>query len=509
MLASDAAVALCAAALAALLVWGGELASHKWANHDVANALYIGERMLEGERLYVDWLYFVMPSAMFLYTGACWAARALGLTPPTAVHLGVVALGLLGAWVIRRSLPASAARAVVTLAYLGILAHAGLAPVDFAQRDHIFALLLVPYLLWRSSERPASAPVLALAALLGCAATIKPSLLAALAVVEAFHLRDRGRRLAVWTALAAGAALPWAWLALHSPDSLAGFLEELVPYYAAGSYDAFDRPAARFLRGPGNRVLAALGLFLAGSAGFALARGVVPRRACALALATATLLYLSVFQQGKFFSYHQIPYAGVAWVLGTYFAVRAADSLCRPWLRRAVPVTLALLALAVVGRGTLELARLVRAGPTAHARPILPLLAGQRLVAIMSTSVEGDLFSYTFSHDLEVMGPWTSNYTVSSFFGVRDPGARRLLFERYFEPIAEKLRTEQPGLVLFSPFHQALPGRTTMHDVFVERYRLFPTPDYQPWRRTQNGWIVYRRVPERPPTGAGSVLPDR
>ena len=60
------AAALTALVLAGIFLWSGEIAEFKWINHDAANALYIGERVLHGDRLYLDWYYFVMPPIVFL-----------------------------------------------------------------------------------------------------------------------------------------------------------------------------------------------------------------------------------------------------------------------------------------------------------------------------------------------------------------------------------------------------------------------------------------------------------
>ena len=32
-----------------------------------------------------------------------------------------------------------------------------------------------------------------------------------------------------------------------------------------------------------------------------------------------------------------------------------------------------------------------------------------------------------------------------------------------------------------------------MHSVFVEQYGTFPTSDYEFWKRTRFGWVLYRR----------------
>ena len=71
-------VAATALAVCAIFLWSGEIAAFKWMNHDVANALYIGEKILHGDRLYVDWYYFVMPPIVFLGSAVCLVAEWIG-----------------------------------------------------------------------------------------------------------------------------------------------------------------------------------------------------------------------------------------------------------------------------------------------------------------------------------------------------------------------------------------------------------------------------------------------
>jgi hypothetical protein len=97
----DALVTLIFLSITALFVWNGEFLDYKWINHDVANALYIGKRMLQGDRLYIDWYYYVTPPIVLLSAGACWVAGLLRITPITTIHLlpvlGAI-LGLFSIW---------------------------------------------------------------------------------------------------------------------------------------------------------------------------------------------------------------------------------------------------------------------------------------------------------------------------------------------------------------------------------------------------------------------------
>ncbi len=480
--------------VAALVVFSGEFSDHKWMNHDVANALYVGRRILSGELLYVDWYYFVTPPVVFLSAGACWVGNVLGLTPPTVIHLSVLATGMLGVLVIRQAFPRRSARAVVpVLAYLGLLTQAGVSPSDFAQREHFFALLFVPYLLWRLSGRPSCRSVWPLLVGLGYAAMIKPHFALVVSITELFCLGDRRRPAAVWASLLLGAALPFALLALHSTRSFAAFFSTAVPYHLSGAYSTYDSRVAPFLAGGTHLALLILGALLVAGAAHGHARGVVRTRTAAAAGVVSLALYLAIFHQHKFFNYHLMPFMGTTYVLAACFSSEIIGTLASKRSRAVARALVVLLLAAVIGNGLNTLGAIMARAPTGHFRPLLPLLEGQEWVMLMTPSVEGDLFAYTFSHELEVMGPWTSHYTVAPMLQIRDPKQREAALRQYFEPLAQRIRKDKPGLVLFSPFTQGM-GGLSMHDVFVERYGLFPTPDYRVWKRTRNGWIVYKHV---------------
>lgn len=74
------------AAVAAMFVSSGESAVVPWINHDAANALYIGGRVLHGDVLYVDWHYFVMPPVVVWSAGIRWITELSGLSPVTVFH---------------------------------------------------------------------------------------------------------------------------------------------------------------------------------------------------------------------------------------------------------------------------------------------------------------------------------------------------------------------------------------------------------------------------------------
>lgn len=125
---------------------------------------------------------------------------------------------------------------------IAIMAWLSLFTTDFGQREHIFVLAAIPWLLCRyfrlGGGAIATLPAITIGFAAGLGATLKPHFLFLLVVVELYWLVRNGGRLR--TTLDAGllgfAVLPLAnlaYLLLH-PDALAGLYRWLVPYIASG-----------------------------------------------------------------------------------------------------------------------------------------------------------------------------------------------------------------------------------------------------------------------------------
>jgi hypothetical protein len=109
-------------------------------------------------------------------------------------------------------------------------------------------------------------------------------------------------------------------------------------------------------------------------------------------------------------------------------------------------------------------------------------------------------FTGALARGIEILGPWSTHFMVPMLLAIEDPRERERALSSYIEPIAEKIRTQRPDAIWFSPTPQAL-GDTTLHDVFVTRHGVFPARGY---RRTEvAGWVVYELTEEdaavRPP----------
>ncbi len=124
---------------------------------DTSWLITVGERVLDGERLYVDVMETNPPFSVWLYLPAVAAARALGLAPEVAVHAWTYGLGLIGlllsALVLHRSrldvgMPVTA---WLLATWILLVIFPGQA---FSEREHIGVALFLPMaalMAWRAS----------------------------------------------------------------------------------------------------------------------------------------------------------------------------------------------------------------------------------------------------------------------------------------------------------------------------------------------------------------------
>lgn len=177
---------------------------------DVSWLITVAERVLAGERLYIDLFEVNPPASVWLYLPMVWLAQLLGLRPEAVVASAaiVVALGASFATLrlasrLRR--PPSPYVLAATLGFVTLLLPGGL----FAQREHFAALLALPSLatLALVAERQ---PLSRLAALLaglaaGLVIAIKPHFVLALLPAAVWAgLRARSIRPLLPGAVAAG-----------------------------------------------------------------------------------------------------------------------------------------------------------------------------------------------------------------------------------------------------------------------------------------------------------------
>jgi hypothetical protein len=118
-------------------------------NTDVAWLLTVGERVLDGQRLYVDIIEINPPMAVLAYLPGIALARMLGLDPKYVIDAQILLLAAASMLVTARILRRSAALDPVKWASLGIWAAAVLTVMPmfvFGQREHIATLTFLPAL---------------------------------------------------------------------------------------------------------------------------------------------------------------------------------------------------------------------------------------------------------------------------------------------------------------------------------------------------------------------------
>jgi len=185
------------------LIWLGlltcllvEIACHPLViNHDCAYIVQGAQMMLEGKRLYIDFVDSNPPLAFYLSAVPVLLASALSIGKILAFSLCVFLLVAWSTWMVRRILgqrkgrvdPSDVELVAVFWVLLSLYVwNAG----DFGQREHLFALLYLPFFLMRVSRwedgevTPAQAIGLGVAGAIG--ACIKPHFLLIAAAPEAF-----------------------------------------------------------------------------------------------------------------------------------------------------------------------------------------------------------------------------------------------------------------------------------------------------------------------------------
>lgn len=213
---------------------------------------------------------------------------------------------------------------------------------------------------------------------LGFVMMVKPHLAAAVLASELVFLRAPGRRRVVWLPLAVGALLPFGALLLHSPAAFGAFFERALAYHLSDAYDPYGRGFSEFFWSRRHAdVLVLIGAAFATGA-WAVRRGAATRPLYAGACVAILVLYLGFLQQGKFFFYHLIPTAGLAFVACAAFSGWIVQSLAGRAQRRVGRVLLALPLFALLGLDLRGLQEIFRESPAGRSAQILPLLENRR-----------------------------------------------------------------------------------------------------------------------------------
>jgi hypothetical protein len=216
-------------------------------NGDSAAILYFADRMVSGDRLYVDLIDVNPPWIFWLNVAPAWIARELGASPATAFIVMVLAVNAAGLALARvslrrlRALQEPFGATLVPLAAL--LALLVLPDGNFGQREHLMVALALPYLALSArrlqGDPPQRAEAVAVGVLAAVGFLIKPYYLAIPAVIEGALLVRRGWRatfLRPEPALLAVAAVGYLALALiFCPAYFSDVLPLVERYYLTPS----------------------------------------------------------------------------------------------------------------------------------------------------------------------------------------------------------------------------------------------------------------------------------
>ena len=247
----NAAVTLVILSLAAAAV-----VRQRRVNHDVAYFIQCAQVLIDGGAPYIGFVDVNPPLIVYLNVPAAYAARALHVSPVTTFHLFVVILLAASTLAIARLLrhlraaPAAAERGILLAFWVAASAYLW-ASTQFGQREHLFVLMYVPFLVLRVIRvEGASTPVSGTLAFVvgfaaGVGACIKPFFLIPVIAVEAllwiWHRRTRALFAPEVIALVIAGLAYAGHFALLPAEVRHAFFGRWVPLIRAG-YAAYDVP---------------------------------------------------------------------------------------------------------------------------------------------------------------------------------------------------------------------------------------------------------------------------
>ncbi|MGE0703162.1 MAG: hypothetical protein AB7F99_18805 [Vicinamibacterales bacterium] len=466
-----------------------------WTNNDNALFLFVAQEMDHGARLYVDWREPAMPSA---FLTALTAVRLSGtrFSPVLGLDFLLLATGVLGLIVLVHSLRHLKRPPPVILlaaaAYLFFVVKPGAITRDVAQREHFFALLLIPELF--AIVSPARMPWRPVwLAALAFQGMNKPQLAAAVFLLEATAPRQ-SRSFADVIGLIAGVLAPFVMLWWQSAEAFEGFFTENLQLHLSGAYAAMNvSPRVLLARGPlliGATAVAALVATAVATRENRELRRLSIRVSLAVVWGAATVLH-----QQKYFPYHFVPLFGISVVGGAWAAGEWLSSR-----NRTLAVTALAAILLVVGAVAIhsDIAR-------SNADP-LALRLGQ---AIDGGDPEKVFVASVYSHGIctpyrgapRCVWPEALSPRLTLIAGAND-GGRQL--EEWAAERSAWIREARPDVLLLSTSDRALPPGVTPARILLERHPAIEPGEYVPlspgmqaWVDAR-GWIVLRRsdVPE-------------
>jgi hypothetical protein len=288
-------------------------------NADVSWLIVICEKLLDGQKLYVDIMEANPPFSVALYFAPVWLARKLGVSAELMVQCYVylvffaalaLSVAVVGRGRMFRDLPAR--WIYPALAVLLLLVPGG----NFGQREHLGMMLFMPMLflmMWRAEA--ANPPPVGLAVLVGLAASVlmlvKPHWALGIALpylVICWHRRAilagvTVENIVIGTICASYLAIALVWF----PEFFDALLPKLIRYYISLRTDA--------------HLVVVVPTFVAFVAFIALQlQKSTWRIDVVIALASATGFFIAMVYLGKYWGNHQYPYQ-IALLTGLLIAI--------------------------------------------------------------------------------------------------------------------------------------------------------------------------------------------
>jgi hypothetical protein len=441
---------------------------------DVSWLLTVSERVLAGDRLYVDIVEVNPPASVWLYLPLVWLAQLIGARPEAVVVAGFAAAGVASTLATVRL--ASALRNAPDLA--GLAAAAAfvtlLLPMAlFAQREHAALILALPVLtclaLVADGRRIGRSALIASGVAAGLIVVIKPHFLAAVLVPAAWAMWKRRSIGPFVPAMAAAGAtiLVYAAAVLFLTPAYLDWIPVIARTYAP-MHDAWWKVVV----GPAFYPAIAFGL-----AALLRAR-TVPSLTWAWALG-ATGFFLAAVAQAKNYPNHWLPQAGLALAAAAALAFSPDATRSR---RKLVAAALAAVGFCAMYQWV------IRPDPAVEAAIRVATPPHPRIIALSPQLTTGHPVARN------VDGRWVGSraglFTASGalYAGLGDPVLRRA-YRSDLESFATDVRRNPPDVVLVS-----IAAKTwLMREPAIARTML----SYRPAAKTRETEIWVRRTPDR------------
>lgn len=462
-----------------------------WMNNDTAFLMFVAQEMDAGARLYVDWHDPDPPSIFFVLLAAVQLSR-VGIPTALAYDLLVLLAGAAGLAVLTRSLiRAGRPPGVVVMtaaAYLLFVVKPGAITRDFGQREHLFALLLIPevFALWVMDRGRWRGPWVGA---LAFAAMMKPQFFAILAGVELVALRRRRLAAGEIAGFAIGAVAPFLLLLAHSAESFTALLSETLMLHLSGAYSSLNRGLGEVpLRGP--LIMMAMAIVATAAMAAVARRDVELRPTAGGGVVALALSAVGFVQQQKYFPYHAVPIFGIAVVCGTWAAAELGLRLPARYSRAGIG--LATVVLLSVGLATFH-HDVSRNGPPVAVR-LGRAVSGPSRMLVLSVYSHGLCTPYEEAP--VCVGPRSFEPSLPALASAADRA-------RSMRPLTAALRArineERPELLAISASGLLMPEGVTPASLTVDGEPIFAAGEYVPLSDATlsavraPGWLLLRR----------------